>query len=646
ASDMLDVPICLISLVDKDRQWFKSKVGLDADQTPRNISFCQYTIMGSSIMEIENAAKDSRFKDSPLVKGAPNIVFYAGFPLIDDDGHAIGTLCVIDNKPKKLNEQQRGILTTLSSTIMSIIKLRRQKQEAERLARVRDEFLSNMSHEIRTPLNAIIGFNDLLFKTKLDEEQQEYLGIVYKASQNLKLLINDVLDVSKLESGKIQLETRPTCLVEVTDHILKLQSNSAITKGIQLSKHIDSNIPTYVNADSTRLTQILINLTNNAVKFTDYGTVHLDIEVLKRTETHVLMQFSVRDTGVGIDQENLKKIFERFTQAEKCTTRIYGGSGLGLNIVKMLVDLHGGDIEVESEPGKGSTFRVKIEYEITPVECPDTQAELKLNENLPNIEGTRVLLVEDNQHNQLLAMKYLDKAKVITELAGDGRIALEKLKKSTCDVVVMDLQMPNMDGYECTQYIREKLGSQIPIIGCSAHSLADERKRCLEMGMNDYITKPYAQHELVRVIHKHIHAISDTDSIPVEMGELTVRKENEIFSPKDDDFKKLFLTMQEEEGEEFVGEIKSIYRETIPDHLMELSRMVRECDLTGLGQKAHFFKGSFGALGFHGGKQLCIDIETSVKEANAPKAISHAADLIHYLEDIFDATSQNSGSFS
>ncbi|MEM1260314.1 MAG: ATP-binding protein, partial [Bacteroidota bacterium] len=353
---ILEVPICLISLVDDNRQWFKSRYGLEATQTPREISFCQYAIMEPKTFEINNALDDDRFKETPLVTQGPNIRFYAGAPLIDAEGASIGTLCAIDSVPRELDEEKRHYLELISNTVMKMIVLRREKLEAEKLARAKDEFLSNMSHEIRTPLNSIIGFNDLLRKTPLNPKQKNYLDTVVVSSQNLKVIINDILDVSKLESGNLELEKKPISLKGLIDHVIKLQGPIAKEKGIKLLCSVDHEIPEYVMGDETRLVQILINLVGNAIKFTSTGCVELKCLVNSDNGNEVTICFTVKDTGIGIDKDKLDTIFERFSQAETSTTRLYGGTGLGLSIVKMLVTLHGGKVWVSSERDKGSEF--------------------------------------------------------------------------------------------------------------------------------------------------------------------------------------------------------------------------------------------------------------------------------------------------
>ncbi|NNK81167.1 MAG: response regulator, partial [Flavobacteriales bacterium] len=502
AAKLLNVPVVLVSLLDNDRQWFKSKFGLDVDQTPREVSFCQYAIMQDDVYEVYNALQNDLFRDNPLVTGNPKIRFYAGAPLVDEDV-TLGTLCAIDFQPRKLNEEEKRTLTIISKTIIRLIKYRRDQQEAERLAKAKDEFLSNMSHEIRTPLNAIMGFTDLLSGTALDHTQRSHIDTVARATKNLTVIVNDILDVSKLESGRFELEKQPFQLEKMLKHVVQLQSVKAKEKGIKLMSSIDNELPGYILGDETRLTQILYNLIGNAIKFTSEGEVELKVLVKERSHNTTRISFEIKDNGIGIEKDKLEQIFDRFTQASESTTRLYGGTGLGLNIVKKLVDMHGGLLDVESELGKGSIFSVVIEFDLDrATDHSDEEIETKKTE-INSLAGLNILLAEDNEHNQILAKTYLERNNAVVDIAGNGDLAVEMIKTKEYDVVIMDLQMPVMDGFESTRIMREDLKMEMPIIACSAHSLVGDREHCMRKGMTDYIAKPYTERELVGTIMDH-----------------------------------------------------------------------------------------------------------------------------------------------
>jgi len=487
AAQIFDVPICLLSLVDEHRQWFKSRQGLGATHTSRNISFCQYAIMGDEVFEITDATQDERFKENPLVTGDPNIRFYAGMPLVDDTGYALGTLCTIDRKPRKFTEAQREQLRLIAQSAMTMISLRREKLRVEETSKAKDEFLSNISHEIRTPLNAIIGFNELLGKTELNSEQKMYLDTIGKSSESLKVIVNDILDFEKLERGEVVLEVKPVSTFCIIENILKLQAPIADEKGLELLYEIDENLPETIVADEARLTQVLMNLINNAIKFTHVGTVKIKVTPLHSVQEKTVIAFSVIDSGIGIANDTLERIFERFSQAENSTTRLFGGTGLGLNIVDKLVKLQGGKLLVKSELGVGSEFKVDLPFEISTEgsqkKCNKTDLHFskeKMASSKKLFANTKILLVEDNMVNQFLAQTFFKRWGGEIDLASNGEEACGLIQNKDYNVVLMDLQMPVMDGFTATSKIRHVLKSKVPIIACSAPSCAIDQEKCIE----------------------------------------------------------------------------------------------------------------------------------------------------------------------
>ncbi|MFS4456385.1 ATP-binding protein [Maribacter sp. 2304DJ31-5] len=619
-SKLLEVPICLISLVDVDRQWFKSKQGLGVSETPRPNSFCQYVIMTDDLFEVKDTLVDERFKDTHIVTSNPDMRFYIGAPLTDEEGSAIGALCAIDSKPRKITNDQRDSLRSISRTAMQLIKLRREKLEAEKLSLVKDEFLSNMSHEIRTPLNAIIGFNDLLKKTALTKEQADYLNTIQVSSQNLKVIINDILDVAKLESGNIDLEKKAISLSDLMQHVVRLQAPLAKERGIKLLYSFDHEIPDYVVGDETRLTQIFINLVGNAIKFTNEGFVELRAMAIAQEKEKVTVQFSVKDTGIGIPKEKLDTIFERFTQAETSTTRVFGGTGLGLSIVNMLVNLYEGEITVESERDKGSEFKFKISFAITEKEETPQLFTAERKENQEAFKGISVLLVEDNVHNQLLAKNYFKRWGSDIVIAENGKEALDFIGKNTFDVILMDLQMPVMDGFETTEQIRQNLKLTIPIIGCSAHSLVGEKEKCLAVGMNDYIAKPYTEEELIQTTLSYCDKPSNNTNEEVELSDLQF-----------DDFETLIKDMVEQEGADFVESIKSHFQKRTPKDIKEIQFAMTENDLGALQEKSHLISGTLGVFGFDKGRELSSSLENRAKKGDAQNAMELGEQLVSYL---------------
>jgi len=417
----------------------------------------------------------------------------------------LGIVSYVRWRERSLRARQKELEEKIEDATLVIRKQKEEEQlmqsriEMEK-AKAKDAFLANMSHEIRTPLNAILGFNDLLRKTRLDSEQKGHVEIIGHALKNLNVIINDILDISKLESGKLELEKRAFRIGFLVKRVMQMHLARAESKNLKLVLHFDEQIPTYIIGDETRLSQILINLVSNAIKFTSSGIVEIRAEQLKSDAEMVRIRFSVRDSGIGIDPAKLSMIFERFTQAEESTTRQYGGTGLGLNIVKSLVELHHGELYVQSKPGEGSEFTFEINFAL-PQEIPDESdfADKETGDSL-SLGGIRVLLVEDNEHNQILGRIYLEQNGAVVQVSGNGKLAYDLLREESFDVILMDIQMPEMDGYETTRRLRQDLKLTVPVIGCSAHALESEKMKCMEAGMNDYITKPYTEQDLVNAI--------------------------------------------------------------------------------------------------------------------------------------------------
>jgi signal transduction histidine kinase/CheY-like chemotaxis protein len=376
-------------------------------------------------------------------------------------------------------------------------ELKISKEIAEQAVVVKSNFLANMSHEIRTPMNAVIGFTNLLETTQLDERQQEFVHAIKVSGKSLMTIINDILDYSKIESGKIVIEQIPFSIREIFESLLILLQPKSTEKKLELALYTEKSVPQIVMGDPTRLMQILLNLCDNALKYTARGgNIEVSAKAMQENEKAVTIQFSVKDTGIGIAADKQALIFERFTQANASSTRIHGGTGLGLSIVKNLVELQNGFVSVESEEGEGSTFSFVLTY---PKPLAKKEAvEPVMQTQWPKEEGggLRILLVEDNPMNQSLGVHVLRKFGFEPEIAVNGKVAVEKLQQKKFDLVLMDIQMPEMDGYQATTYIRNELKSPVPIVALTAHAMNGEREKCLGLGMDDYISKPFNPKEL------------------------------------------------------------------------------------------------------------------------------------------------------
>ena len=487
--------------------------------------------------------------------------------------------------------------------------------EAEK-SKAKDTFLANMSHEIRTPLNAIIGFNDILSQTALTEEQRKNVSLIGNASKKLSVLINDILDISKLESGKLDLEHAPFRIEEVAKQVVQMYSAMSKSKGVKLLFSFDQEIPEVLIGDETRLSQILLNLISNAIKFTEKGSIELRVLELKRTEKVASVYFEIKDTGIGINKDKLDLIFERFTQAESYTTRVYGGTGLGLNIVRSLVELHNGHLKVESEEGMGSTFSFTIDYPIA------SEQEAKLlegpakNHSIDRISEMSILLVEDNEHNQILAETYLMKHRAIVDIAANGRIALEMLRKKQYDAILMDIQMPIMDGISTTEVLRNEMKVETPIIACSAHAMASERLKCKEAGMNEYISKPYTEETLISVLAKFKKPTS---------------KKNKLI---EDDFGAIIKALEQNISKTYADKIVGIFRNRLPDEISLLEQAIEERDFKLMEERAHYQSGSMSSLHFKQGYQLAYAAEKAAAELNVEKANESVGKLVAYLHEL------------
>lgn len=425
-------------------------------------------------------------------KGKLTDVLFNGSVYKDDKGDVQGVVIVARDVT-----QQKRVATELNEAkvfaeqVMKIAEDEREKAEkalhhAEDAVKAKQQFLSNMSHEIRTPMNAIIGFTKIVLKTELTAKQKEYLMAIKMSGDALIVLINDILDLAKVDSGKMTFEKTPFQMAVSISAMLHLFETNVQEKNLKLTKEYDHNIPKVLLGDPVRLHQIILNLVSNAVKFTREGEITVKVRLLKEDEDKVDIEFSVSDTGIGIEDEKLSCIFANFQQASCETSRLYGGTGLGLSIVKKLVEAQGGTVDVKSEINRGSTFRFTLSFHKTKAEAELLNEIVELDSAIKNI---KVLVVEDIALNQLLMKTLLDDFGFERDIASNGKIAIEKMKTNSYNIVLMDLHMPEMNGFEATAYIRKEMNSKIPIVALTADVTTVDIAKCKEVGMNDYIAK-------------------------------------------------------------------------------------------------------------------------------------------------------------
>lgn len=388
-------------------------------------------------------------------------------------------------------------------------ELEEEKVRAENSEKAKEQFLANMSHEIRTPLNAIVGLTRLLLEKEPKQDQLKYLNSIKHSSDNLLVIINDILDLSKIEAGKINFEKIDFNIKEQLETVITTFQVNAQEKSIRLEYEIDENVPAIIIGDPYRLNQIIMNLTSNAIKFTEKGSITIRVSCIEKSEDEVTLQFNVIDTGIGIAADKLDYIFNIFTQETSSTTRRFGGTGLGLSISKRLVELQNGNINVTSELGKGSDFSFTLHFGIsgkkTDVISPKRKAV-----NTAALANLKILLAEDNEFNQMVAVDTLEELieNVTVDIAQNGKEAVDKILNNKYDVVLMDIQMPVMDGYEATRTIRNNSDATInaiPIIAMTASVIKAEVDKCYESGMNAFVGKPFTAEELIEKISKSIH---------------------------------------------------------------------------------------------------------------------------------------------
>lgn len=860
ASLICKSPISLISLTDRDRQWFKSRKGLKEPQTARNIALCAHAINQDGIMEISDTTRDERFRDNPLVTGYPNIRFYAGVPLVTSSGNKMGTLCVIDNQPRSLQPDQRFALETLARQVMRQMEFRklssklrksnernsifvqqapnaiamfdkqmryiaasqkwlddynlgdrniigashydifpeigddwkdihkaclqgainrcaeahfvradgteqwitwdvrpwyisdgniggllmytadisamkqkdvendrisrildktnevarigtweincrtneltwsritreihevtgdfkpelgtailflkegasrdtfqhhhqqallfgtpydlelslvtargndvwvrsiaqtefergkckriygvfhditeRKKSElatiearilAEQSARLKETFLANMSHEIRTPMNAIIGFTDLLLKKELSSEIQEYIRIVKNSGENLLRIINDILDISKINSGMMSFESHPLSISDLFHSLKAMLQPSADEKRLNLHFEVGPGIPARVMGDPTRLTQILLNLTANAIKFTEHGFVSVVATLLSEDKATCHLEISVRDTGIGIAVEKLQHVFDRFGQAESHTTRHYGGTGLGLNIAKQLVELQGGTIRANSTQGVGTTVTFSLPF--AKPHNQKTAGPPKTDTNISALNGLRLLLVDDNPVNLKLLVSLFSDLPVVIRTAHNGREAIALLENNPTDVILLDVEMPEMNGYETIWQIRQVLHNPVPVIAMTANAMAGEREKCLRKGMNDYIPKPVKAEELFEKII-HVTSLKQGDNKITHLGFL-----NESMAGKTAP----------------ILEVLNLFLELVPADVQSIQSAVSEGDFSAIKKRVHKLLSGVMIVG-------ATRMETVLKEMEMLAETRSGLERIHELE--------------
>jgi two-component system, sensor histidine kinase and response regulator len=434
---------------------------------------------------------------APYADAGTRLLEQVRTPLRNEEGNVLGILTISRDVTKRKQEEEAT---------------RRAKDTAEEATRMKSDFLANMSHEIRTPMNAIIGLSHLALKTELTPRQRDYIDKVQTSGQHLLGLINGILDFSKVEAGKLDLESSDFALEMLLDDTAALVTEKSHAKGLALVFEVAPDVPAQLVGDSLRLGQVLLNYANNAVKFTDAGKIVISVRASERTGKDVLLQFRVQDTGIGLTPEQMGRLFQSFSQADASTTRKFGGTGLGLAISKKLAELMGGEVGVESEYGKGSTFwfSARVGIGAPRLRRAAGRSANGLEATLPDeraavLHGARILLVEDNEINQQVAREMLEDCGLQVDVAENGELALQLVQKFAYDLVFMDMQMPTMDGVTATRAIRKHAQLELlPIVTMTANAMEQDRRKCLDAGMNDFLVKPIDVQALMAILTRWV----------------------------------------------------------------------------------------------------------------------------------------------
>ncbi|MFM7024131.1 MAG: response regulator [Flavobacteriales bacterium] len=493
-------------------------------------------------------------------------------------------------------EEIVGIAYDVTKRAEAEESLLKAKLLAEQTSKAKQDFIANMSHEIRTPMNAIIGFTNLLEETTLDEVQRDYVKTIQVSGESLLALINDILDFSKIEAGKLFIEKEEFVLRDTLSSVERVLKGKADEKRLHLLINVDKDVPQVLLGDSNRLYQVLMNLVSNAIKFTDKGKVSVEVKKLSEKGNKVKLKFIVADTGIGIPKDNYESIFESFSQISSGTTRKFGGTGLGLAIVKRLLELQKGSIKVNSELHHGSSFEFELEYGVAKLNSSKSEKTLGKMVDIEALKGKKVLLAEDNRMNQKLIENIMLSFGMDLKIANNGREVLDLLQNEKADILLLDIQMPVMDGFEVVDFIRKNIkGSKgnIPIIAMTAHAFKEEREACLKAGMNDHIAKPIHKEELLRIMSSLLVGSSSTEPSMIDIS---------------------YLKTLSEGNDAFVVEMLNIFSEDTPLLMEQMKVAIDKEDWKKVSQLAHKYRSPLALLGIKSIEDIMNKIEYSAKE--------------------------------
>lgn len=573
-----------------------------------NIS-CDEAVIGKTVYDIESKENGDKYseadrkvieteksvelEDTIYLKDGPRHLLTIKFPLFDKNNKVFGV---------------SGFMKDITDMVRFREDLIAARQKAESAEMLQEQFLANMSHEIRTPMNGIVGMGNMLMQTELLPQQKEYVQIIQRSSDNLLVLINDILDLSKIKAGKIDIERIPFHLNDIIQQLNASFNLKAKEKGILFSVLLHPSVPEYVKGDPHRINQILNNLLSNAMKFTEKGYVTLEIAVHELYGRFATLCLQVSDSGIGIEKDHLGYIFENFAQASSDTTRKFGGTGLGLAITKQLIEMQHGTISVSSKTGVGTTFSVLLPFEISKESevlqnnKPTSQLVIKSED----FRGKRILVAEDNEINQFVLQSSLQQYNLDVTIVSNGREAVDWLQNNPpADLILMDLRMPEMDGFQATEFIRKELKSSIPIVILTASALGNERQKSFEIGADAYVTKPFAPAELQDCLKRFL--LKSEHSEPAANTE-EPKTDNDIF-----DLSALLML----KSNESIKQLYNMFEATVPKSLEELKQKAISEDWNAVFEQAHKLKGSLGIIQVKGilGKIQAIESNARNRES-------------------------------